>query len=91
MIRKKIEESNENIKILQILSSSERAEKDITVLAILQRFDNYPVLEKRRFFYDKDGNLKTGKVMALNGEDLDTIYSNYNLIAKHIKLEVEPK
>ena len=89
MIRSKIEESNENIKVLDILSYQE-TEKQIILFALVKWFENKPVLEKRKYYYDKDEKLKTGKLLALNSEDLDTIYSNHSCINKHLDLSIEP-
>ena len=92
MIRTKVQEANENIEVVEILAMQENKErKDIILLAIVKWFDNKPVLEKRRWYYDKEDNLKTGKVLALKGEDLDTIFSNYPNLNKHLELTVEPK
>ena len=81
MIRELINSNFENIEVLDIISFEEKKDNEgkskYTVLAKVKWFDNEPVVEKRQYFYKKDGVFSCGKCMGLKAQDLENIIANF--------------
>lgn len=77
------EEKKKDIKcdVLTVLNESE-SRRGITRLQIVSWNGRSPLLEKREFWTDSEGNEKMGKAKGLNLDDLDMIVEQFDAIEK---------
>lgn len=77
------EQEKKDIKceILTVLNEAE-TRRGITRLQIVSWNDRSPMLEKREYWTDKEGNEKAGKAKGLNLDDLDMIVDQFDAIEK---------
>lgn len=68
-------------KVLKVFNESQSRNNTIR-LQVVQWGKYKPVLEKREYYTDPDGNEKTGKAKGLNSEDFSIILDNSEEIEK---------